>query len=481
MTDASFYFYDLETSGFDPKEARIMQFAGRRTSMELQDIGQPDNYYIKITDDVLPNPEAILISGITPQRTIDEGLTEVEFLRVFYKKIAVPNTIFVGFNTIRFDDEFMCYMMYRNFYDPYEWQWQESRSRWDLLDVVRMTRALRPDGINWPSDDAGISTNRLELLASLNNLEHTNAHDALSDVEATIALARLVSSKQPKLFSYLLSMREKKKVATFVVGGQPFVYTSGRLASEFEKTTVACVLTDEPDKQGVLVFDLRYDPSLFKDFNPSELVEALRRKRDDPGPRLPVKRLRFNRCPAIAPLSVLDEASQQRLKLSPKDFMKNYAKFQEIKPILAKSVLQAMKTIENEREAKFVKSNMYVDSKLYEGFFSDRDKVDMKSVRQADDELLKSMKPDFQDERLQKLFPLYKARNFPDTLDDGERLEWDQFRQQKLLAGNESSYAAQYFAQLATLSNDSSLNDEQKFLLEELQLYGQSILPFSDN
>lgn len=318
MTDASFYFYDLETSGFDPKEARIMQFAGRRTSMELQDIGQPDNYYIKITDDVLPNPEAILISGITPQRTIDEGLTEVEFLRVFYKKIAVPNTIFVGFNTIRFDDEFMRYMMYRNFYDPYEWQWQESRSRWDLLDVVRMTRALRPDGINWPSDDAGISTNRLELLASLNNLEHTNAHDALSDVEATIALARLVSSKQPKLFSYLLSMREKKKVATFVVGGQPFVYTSGRLASEFEKTTVACVLTDEPDKQGVLVFDLRYDPSLFKDFNPSELVEALRRKRDDPGPRLPVKRLRFNRCPAIAPLSVLDEASQQRLKLSPR-------------------------------------------------------------------------------------------------------------------------------------------------------------------
>ena len=188
----SFFFYDLETTGFDPKSSRIMQFAGQRTDMELQPIGEPVNVMIRLTPDVLPSPDAILVTGITPQQTLVDGLTEAEFLKLFVTEVATPGTIFTGFNSIRFDDEFVRYLHWRNFYDPYEWHWANNCSRWDVLDVVRMTRALRPDGIEWPFAPDGKPANRLEYLTKVNNLDHYKAHDALSDVHATIAVARLI-------------------------------------------------------------------------------------------------------------------------------------------------------------------------------------------------------------------------------------------------------------------------------------------------
>src|SRR5579884_1460935 len=190
----SFFFYDLETSGFSPRGARIMQFAGQRTDMELNPVGDPVDFFIKLTPDVLPQPDAVLITGITPQQTLADGIGEAEFLQIFYKKICQPGTIFLGFNSVRFDDEFMRFLHYRNFYDAYEWHWKDNNSRWDLLDVVRMTRALRPEGIEWPFAPDGKPTNRLEFLSAINKLDHAHAHDALSDVYATIAMARLIKT-----------------------------------------------------------------------------------------------------------------------------------------------------------------------------------------------------------------------------------------------------------------------------------------------
>src|SRR5258708_419153 len=139
----TFFFYDLETSGFNPREARIMQFAGQRTTLDLEPIGPPVNIFIRLTPDILPDPDAILLTGITPQITVAKGQSEAVFLADFQATIATAGTIFVGYNNIRFDDEFMRFLQYRNMYDPYQWQWQDGRSRWDILDLVRMTRALR--------------------------------------------------------------------------------------------------------------------------------------------------------------------------------------------------------------------------------------------------------------------------------------------------------------------------------------------------
>ena len=221
----TFFFYDLETSGLSAREDRIMQFAGQRTDMELNPIGEPYNLLVALSDDTLPSPDALMVTGITPQKTVDEGYSEAQFARILSDEIFTPGTIAVGFNNVRFDDEFVRHLLWRNFYDPYEWCWKDGRSRWDLLDVVRMTRALRPEGINWPVDENGEPTNRLELITRENGIAHENAHDALSDVDALIDVAKLIRDKQPQLFEYLLKIRDKKQVAQLVnlADKKPFV------------------------------------------------------------------------------------------------------------------------------------------------------------------------------------------------------------------------------------------------------------------
>lgn len=473
----SFFFYDLETTGVNPRESRIMQFAGQRTDMGLKPIGEPHNHLIRLTDDILPDPDAILITGITPQKTLEEGITEAEFLALFHTEIATPGTIFVGFNTVRFDDEFMRYLQYRNFYDPYEWQYQDDKSRWDLLDVVRMTRALRPEGINWPVDSNGKATNRLELLTALNGIEHTSAHDALSDVHAVIAIAELLRDKQPKLFDFLLNLRDKNKIKALVESGQPFLYSSGKYDEQFQKTTAVAVLAPHPKRQGALVFDLRYDATKFVSLTPKELAEAWRKRKDDPGPRLPVKSMQYNRCPAIAPLGVLDQASQERLSL-PLETIEANLKLLRSATELPGLVLEALDILEKQQAIIYKNQDSDVDHQLYDGFFQPQDKTKMSAVRAASVTELADFSPsDFKDKRLQTLLPRYKARNYPDSMTDEDRAAWEEFRKQQLLGGDANSRAARYFKRLAELAAQDNLTPEKQFLLEELQLYGQSILP----
>jgi exodeoxyribonuclease-1 len=473
----TFFIYDLETSGFNPREARVMQFAGIRTDLELNPIEEPHNYLIKMTDDVLPDPDAVLITGITPQKTITEGYAEAEFLKIFYEQIATADTVFMGYNTIRFDDEFMRFLNYRNFYDAYEWQYKDNRSKWDLLDVARMMRALRPDGIKWPVDSKGVPTNRLELLTKTNSLLHDNAHDALSDVRAVIALAQLIRSKQPKLFDYLFSMREKQKVAALVNAGQPFVYSSGKYASEFEKTTVVGQLAELPNGQGSLVFDLRYDSTPFLKLDAAALAEAWRRRKDDPGPRLPVKTVKYNRCPAIAPLNVLDKASQERLKLSPAGYQSNFKKLLKSRQELAKKVLVAAEALEEKYQTKLLDDEREVDSRLYDDFFSGADKTKMNEIRSAGPEKLNELNLKFKDARLDNLLPLYKARNYPGSLTGEDREVWERYRERKLISGGTNSRLARYLARIGELQSQPKLSPEQNYLLEELKLYAESIIP----
>lgn len=482
----SFFFYDLETSGFDPRSARIMQFAGQRTDMNLKPIDEPLNYLIKLTPDVLPSPDAILITGITPQRTLADGLTEVEFLKVFYEQAVRPGTIFTGFNSVRFDDEFMNFLNYRNFYDAYEWRWKDGCSRWDLLDVVRMTRALRPEGIKWPFAPDGKPANRLEFLTSVNKLEHSDAHDALSDVQATIAVARLIRDKQPDLFKYLLECRDKKAVKKLVLGTAPFVYTSGRYSSEFLHTTAAALLSEHPKQDAALVFDLRFDPLPFADMSVDQLSEAWRYNPDPEAVRLPVKTLKYNRCPAVAPVGVMkDKDSQGRIGLNLDTVTGHFQNLQRCRAELARKMAEVVARYDREREqaqTTLVDDRLTVDARLYDGFIGDADKSTMRTIRIAEPDQLTGLAGQLRDDRLKSLLPLYKARNYPSALSGEERTEWEEFCHRRLFDGGTDSKLAAYFKRLDELSsgapNPSGRSaDEQQYILEELRLYGQSIVP----
>ncbi|MDL2363611.1 MAG: exodeoxyribonuclease I [Patescibacteria group bacterium] len=473
----SFFFYDLETSGLDPRSARIMQFAGQRTDMDLKPVGDPINVMVRLTPDTVPSPDAIMVTGITPQQTLADGLTEVEFLKLFHAEVVQPGTIYVGFNTVRFDDEFMRHIHWRNFYDPYEWSWANDCSRWDILDLIRMTRALRPGDVEWPFSPEGKATNRLELLTKLNGLDHEHAHDALNDVLATIAVTKLVRSKQPDLFNYLLFSRDKKSAAKRVESGQPFVYTSGRYPSETLHTTAAVLLTKHPQAGSALVYDLRHDPTPYMQMSPTELADIWRYNPDRNAKRLPVKTMKYNRCPAVAPLGVLKEATaQENIALQLDRVSMNYNLLKSGQQAFAKNVLAALRILDNEREAKQAKTIPDVDARLYEKFMSDNDKNVCKAIRAAQSNDLTTIAQDIKDERLQLLLPLYKARNFPKSLTDEERIVWDEYCKKQVFEGETRSKLAKYFERLGELA-ETDLTDNQKYILEELQLYGQSIIP----
>lgn len=474
----TFFFYDLETSGVNPRSDRIMQFAGQRTDMDLNPIGEPYNILVKMSDDILPQPDAVLITGITPQKTISDGITEAEFCRIFYGEIAKPDTIFVGFNSIRFDDEFMRFTLYRNFRDPYEWQWKNGCSRWDILDLSRMTRALRPEGIEWPFDSTGKPTNRLEFLSSVNELEHIDAHDALSDVKVTIEVARLIKQKQSKLFGYLLGVSGKKEVEQTVMNGNPFVYSSGKYPSEYEKTTVVHAVGPHPDKNGALVFDLRHDPKDFIDLSPKKLAELWRYDREEKKIKLPVKSLQFNRCPAIAPLGVLDEESLKRLSIDLNKIQVNFNTLKNDKEFYNK-LTQALNILNSERTSQtaLVSDEIIAENQLYDNFIPDSDRRLSVNIINASPEEIMGFKPKLKDERLRMLLLPYKARNYKSNLDDSELGAWEEIRTRKLTAGGENSPIARFGKRLQDLAGDKKIGPEKQFLLEELHLYGLAIGP----
>lgn len=446
MNSRSFFFYDLETSGLNAREDRIMQFAGQRTTLDLRPIGKPVNFLIKLTEDALPNPGAILVTKITPQDTLRDGVSEVEFAKYVTEEIFTPGTIAVGYNTIRFDDEFMRAALWRNFYDPYEWEWKEGRSRWDLLDVVRLTRALRPEGIEWPFTEDGKPANKLEQLTKANKLDHAHAHDAMSDVYATIAVANLIRDKQPRLFHYLLKMRDKNEIKKLVnlEDKRPFVYTSGRYLSEHNKTTVAFPLTS--GKHGtIVVYDLRYN-----------LEELLAEKEPQLYPI--VKEFHFNRCPAVAPISVLNNGGWEKIGLDEKTVNRNLE-------ILLKHDDFAEKMREEIENRPGFPEAVEPEAALYDGFLDDFDLAKVVKIHDMSPEELADYHPEFIDDRLPDLLLHYKGRNYPQALSEDETEKWETYRRARL-----ERLAPNFLAELELAYK------KDEYLAEELKLYYESLI-----
>lgn len=464
----SFFFYDLETSGLNPRMDRIMQFAGIRTDMNFEPIGEPYNVLVKLNDDTLPSPDAVMVTHITPQQTQGDGLTEAEFARLLSEEIFTPGTVTVGFNSIRFDDEFVRHHLWRNFHDPYKWAYDEGRSRWDLLDVVRMTRALRPDGIKWPVVD-GVATNRLELLTAENGLDHLKAHDALSDVKALISVTKLIRGKQPQLFEYLFKMRDKKAVMSLVNldDKKPFVYVSGRYDTDFNKATVAFPLT-AGKHSNVVVYDLRYDPTPFFAMDKKALANILyatyEQRKAEGFMKLPVKELQYNRTPAVAPLGVLaQEDGWSKISLDVETIEK-HQKLLLANPDFAERIRELF-----ESRAEF-KKLPDPEAQLYDGFLDNRDALRVEAVRNLESGKLADFHPEFQDERLPELLLHYKARSFPKTLSEDETVQWEKWRAAHIMAQMPGFMKA-----LGRIAKTAT--DEQQFILQELQLWAESIVP----
>ncbi len=469
----TFFFYDLETSGFSARYDRIMQFAGQRTDDELEPIGQPVNLLVKLTDDILPSPGAVLTTHITPQMTVADGISEADFCRYFLEQVAIPDTTILGYNSTRFDDEFIRHTLWRNFHDPYQWAWAEGRDRWDLLDVTRLVRALRPEGINWPTKrvaetDQLITTVNLVDMAKCNGFENDNAHDALADVKALINLARLLRRSQQTMWRYLLDHHDKRSVLNIITPSQPkpFVYASGRYSSSYQKTTVATVIAEGRTPNSYLVWDLRYDPADFTSLSEAEILGNLTAdratRRQDDFVSIPIKELSINKCPAVAPLGVLDAASETRISLSRAEVMRHYHQLNS-----QAGLVKRLTKVWRKRPAFPPASD--VEGKLYDSFTPKSDQTKIRLVAAADSAGLADLHPNFTDERLDELLFRYKAHQYPASLSESEEERWRKFRRAKL----ERELPA-YLSELSKLASNPAVD---QFILEELQLWAESIAP----
>ncbi|ELY6344946.1 exodeoxyribonuclease I, partial [Cronobacter muytjensii] len=324
----TFLFHDYETFGKSPSLDRPAQFAALRTDENFNVLGEPDVFYCKPADDYLPQPEAVLITGITPQVARARGENEAEFARRIHALFTVPKTCVVGYNNVRFDDEVTRNIFYRNFYDPYAWSWQHDNSRWDLLDVMRACYALRPEGIVWPENSDGLPSFRLEHLTVANGIEHANAHDAMADVHATIAMAQLVKTRQPRMFDYLYTYRSKQKLATLIdiVQIKPLVHVSGMFGAWRGNTSWIAPLAWHPDnRNAVIVVDLAGDISPLLELDADALRERLYTPKaalgDDSA--VPVKLVHLNKCPVLAQANTLRPEDAERLGIDRQHCLNN--------------------------------------------------------------------------------------------------------------------------------------------------------------
>jgi len=467
-------WYDLETFGRNPRFDRISQFAAVRTDDKFEILEEPVVLYGKLSPDYLPDPLACLITGITPQEANEKGLNEAELIRAIDTHISRPGTCALGYNTIAFDDEFIRNLYYRNFHDPYRREWADGNSRWDILDLARAARDLRPEGINWPVNDEGKSTVRLESLTKANGLSHEHAHDALSDVYATIALAKLIHEKQPRLFEWAFTHRTKDRARTLIDLAErtPIVHTSSVYYSEKGNTTLVCPLVTDPERRNVIhSFDLRFDPEPLLTLSADEIRRRIftpKKELEAEGlERIPLKGIAINKAPFLAPQSVLSDEAARRLGIDVPQAMKHWDILRKETGLVAKL-----------REVFSEKPNWNnlddPDLQIYERFFPDEDKKVLDVIRNTEPEELNQLRLNARDPRLPEMLRRYIGRNYPEVLDEEGRKKWKAFCAARILFPPipEASDLGEFRKRLASWRESGDLEAEKKPIIKALEEYG---------
>jgi len=474
MQQHTFLWHDYETFGANTRRDRPAQFAAIRTDAGLNEIGEPLMWYCRPAPDFLPVPEACLITGITPQHCLEQGIAEYRFAQQINQAFSQADTIGVGYNTIRFDDEITRFMLWRNLLDPYAREWQNRCGRWDILDMLRTAYALRPEGINWPLNDKGKVSFRLEHLCAANGIAHESAHDALSDVRATIALAKLVREKQPKLFEFCFSLHKKEKVAQEIGMPEqhPFLHVTGMVPVENGCLSVVWPLAMHPsNKNEIIVWDLQYDPGELLGLN-AETIRARMFSKAEELPegvtRLPIKTIHINKSPVvIRNRKTLSPELAEKWGISIDSVLKNADAARALPD------LNAIWEIVFQREFE---TDLDVDQDLYNGFIGNNDRRILQNLLSYSSEKLAKTTPQFQDKRLDELLFRYRARNFPETLTEQESERWDQHRASRFYEGSGKAYTVDdFFAEIDRLSEGASPKNEE--ILASLYDYAESIVP----
>ena len=478
----TFLWHDYETFGRDSTRERPVQFASIRTDENIEEIEDGTMIYCRQSPDYLPDPGSCNVHGVLPQTANENGISEWEFAHTIHSLMATPGTCTAGFNSIRFDDEFTRQMLFRNLFDPYSREWRNDNSRWDLIDVVRLTRALRPDGIEWPEDENGKPTNKLELITAANGIEHGDAHDALADVRATIAVAKLLKAKQPKLFDYTYNTRNKRWIlgALDLIKRQPVLHISGMYPAVHGHLSMVMPLGPHPtNSNGVIVYDLRHDPADLIQLTAEELRERIfTATKDLPEGtnRIAVKTIHANRCPILVPTNTLDEKTAKKWQLDRNKCLQHREKLLAAKDIIEKLAHVFTRYDQPGKDDP--------DLTLYSGSFaSDRDRNIMESVQR---DIQGGTPPEagrdlFEDERHNEICFRLSARNWPEKLNSADSERWKTFCHQRVHKGSEGFRSITEYRQQVALLAETATTRKAIEQVEKLTAYGEETAAYSSH
>lgn len=476
FNDSTFLFHDYETWGVDPRFDFACQFAAIRTDQNLQIIGKPISYFCQIPNDYLPHPEACLVTGITPQQSLRDGLIEAEFATKIHQLMSQANTCSLGYNSIKFDDEVSRHLFYRNFFDPYEREYANNNSRWDLIDLARACYALRPNGVSWAYKESGYPSFKLEDLSKANNIEHEDAHDAVSDVKATIEFAKVLKKAQPKLFEYYFALRKKSKVNELIRYDfkSPLIYVSGSIGPQHACTTLILPLTVHPQNpNAVICLDLNRDPSKLFNSDPSQLKELMYSRGVNPHERPGIRVVHVNKSPFLAAVKAMDEEIAERCGLDLNVCRDNLKQIQ-YQIADAPEFTQKISDIfvnEDTREPIDIDASLYT-----RGFLSSADKVMLEKIRATSPDDLAILNSELSVPFQTQMFR-YRARNFPQTLNAHEIEKWQRHRHMRFSddAKQTCLSAAEFQQKLVDLATSFATNTKKLSILRDLEKYLVSI------
>lgn len=486
-------FHDYETFGADPKRDRASQFAAIRTDENLNEIGQPIMIYTSMQEDTLPGPVACMITKITPSEVNEKGIPEYEFINKILKEMSVPSTCNLGYNTINFDDEITRNSLYRNLKDPYEREFKMGCSRWDLIDVVRFAVALYPDIIKLGNREGKVSY-KLEDLSKENGIVHEAAHDALSDVRATIGIAKIIKQKAPMLFHRLLEQRLKANVQKEIETGKPLLIASSFFGSTHKYVDFVLPITINPNnKNEYFCLKLTRSPEeIEKLINDTadltkELLFSTKDELEQKGEERPaLHTIRINKCPVLISTDTLkdlfpDDTERnnvyQSLGFEMQQIIQSYKLVNSKKSIIEKKLLEIYKPVK-------YPAQIDCDITIYDGFASNNDKKAIASFPMdlKTHDVEKYLTMEFDNPKYKELAFRLIARNYPHMLDNMDikyKNKWNDHCYNRLFNKVNDSVTLnfeEYFSEIARLRVEEKYQDESyQTVLNELEEYGTTL------
>lgn len=488
----TFLFHDYETFGIDPRRDRASQFASIRTDEDFNIVEEPIMIYTKMQEDTLPSPIACMVTKITPSEVNEKGISEIDFIKRINKEMSVPNTCSLGYNTIQFDDEVTRNTLYRNLLDPYEREYRNGCTRWDIIDLVRMTVALYPETLKLGVRDNKPSY-RLEELSKVNGIIHEAAHDALSDVHATIGIAKIIKDKNPDLFNILYEKRNKTAIQNSIDTGLPILIASSFFGLDKKYVDFIYPITMNPNNKNEYfciklsktvdeISQLVNNSADFtKDLLYSSNDELLEKGIKRPGLHV----LRVNKCPVLLTSdelkSLFDDESRmelyKNLNLDMKQIIDSYKYVKENKANIRNILLKVYAPMEYDKLID-------PDIRIYDGFADNKDKKMFYFFHQDLEKggAIRHLDKNFIDPRYPEMIFRIIARNRPDIfekLDQSYKDKWHKHCYERLnnKINDSVSYSfVEFFADIEILKVDERYQDESyQLVLSELYDYGMKL------